>query len=129
MPASARMKLAGVSENARASVPSTSSPIQAGGGEADEHQDSQRQLIAAYRLQSRNERNANTAMLPWHQRRSRRMNSSRLADSPPSPGPLRQHAHVVAGGAHQHRLDLIVAEDMAIFRSVPGTEPAGRNVR
>ena len=40
------------------------------------------------------------------------------AGSPPSSFPRRQHPDFIAGAAHQHGFDLIVAEDMAA-RAVP----------
>ena len=34
----------------------------------------------------------------------------------------RHHAHVVAGGAHQRRLDLVVTEDMPLLLAVSGQQ-------
>ena len=56
-------------------------------------------------------------MLPWHQRRSRRREFEHgrrvlLAAA----ALVGQHAHLVAGAAHQRRLDLIVRQDVAAER-------------
>ncbi len=56
-------------------------------------------------------------MLPWHQRRSRRENSKHgRRVLLPAAALLRQHAHLVAGPAHQRRLDLVVREHVAAER-------------
>ena len=100
------------------------------GRRADEHQDRQHQLIAAHRLEARKREKTpilHVALAPAQIAADEFEQGRRIFL--PAQILLRQHAHVVAGGAHQHRLDLVVAEDMAIFRAVARTEPAGRNAR
>ena len=56
-------------------------------------------------------------MLPWHQRTSRRANSSMVGGfSSQLPRSTGQHAHLVAGAAHQGGLDLVVGEHVAAER-------------
>ncbi len=38
----------------------------------------------------------------------------------PAPAFLRQHAHLVAGAAHQRRFDLIMGQDVSAQRRLPG---------
>ena len=56
-------------------------------------------------------------MLPWHQRTSRWANSSMVGGfSSQLPRSSRQHAHLVAGAAHQRGLDLVVRQHVAAER-------------
>ena len=98
--------------NATASVPNTRSPIQA--GRAEEHQQRERELVAADPFEARHHQEvpvlhvalAPAQVAPDELDQRRRVLLEAVAF-------LRQHAHLVAGAPHQHRLDLVVAEDMA----------------
>ena len=100
------------------------------GRRADEHQDRQRQLVAADRLQAGKEQKPpilHVALAPAQVAADEFDQGRRILL--PAQIFLRQHPYVVAGGAHQRRFDLIVAEDVADppFRS--STEPEARNAR
>ena len=98
--------------SATAIVPNTSSPIQA--GRAEEHQHREHELVAADRLEPGHHQKmpvlhvalapAQVAADEFEQRRRILLEAVAL---------LRQHAHLVAGAPHQHRLDLVVAEHVA----------------
>ena len=68
-------------------------------------------------------------MLPWHQRRSRRMNSISVGGFSSQLDFLAGAPDFVAGAAHQRRLDLIVAEDMAVERAAFGQRRQAAIVR
>ncbi len=59
-------------------------------------------------------------MLPWHQRTSRRMNSVIVGGFSSQPRSSSGSTRTsIAGAAHQHRLDLIVAEDVPAEQAAP----------
>ena len=111
-PASRRMKSAGPGDMATAAVPSSSRPIQA--GDPMNIRIAKSQLIAADRQQARQPQELpvlHVALAPaqiapdeFDQRRRVLLEARAF---------FRQHAYLVAGLAHQHRLDLVVAEHVA----------------
>ena len=111
-PASGRMKSAGVGEAASASVPTTSSPIQAGEPRnISMAKASWKRLTELHAGHEQEVAVLQRALAPaliaadeFDQRRRVLL---------PAEVFLRQHAHVVAGAPHQRRLDLVVAQHVA----------------
>ena len=79
----------------------------------DEHQDRQRELESADRVQARHASSFQYCMLPWHQRRSRRITRAGSVDFLPAAGFIGQDADLVAGTSHQRGFNLVVAQYMA----------------
>ncbi len=115
-PASARMKFAGVSVKASASVPTISSPIQP--GEPRNIRIANRSWQRLTNFRPGRLRKRQYCRLPRHQRRSRRMNSIRFGGFSSqlscSSGTTRTS---IAAAPHQHGLDLVVAEDRGLRRA------------
>ena len=91
------------------------------GRRAEEHQDREHELIAADGLEAGQQQEMpilHVALAPAQvaadelDQRRRVLLEARAF--------LRQHAHLVAGAPHQHRLDLVVAEHMAVDQRTAG---------
>ena len=112
MPASKRMKSAGVGAIATATLPISSMPIQAG-----EPTNIRIANTSWYRLTGCSARQAqevpvlHVALAPAQVAADELDQRRRVLL--PAVVLVGQHADLVAGAAHQHRLDLVVAEDMA----------------
>jgi hypothetical protein len=108
-----------------ASVPTTSSPIQAGEPKNISIAKASWKRLTNFRPGWN--RKKPYCSVPWHQRWSRRMNSisGRRVLLPAEVFLDRQHAHLVAAAAHQHRLDLVVAQHMAAERALAGQHRSG----